>query len=55
MQLSTESECVLWQRPFQEIDEIVAKLELALADVFGEPDVVAAMDAAKCNVPPDGR
>ena len=36
-------------------DEIVAKLELALADVFSQPDVVAAMDAAKCNAPPDGR
>ena len=30
----------------QEIDEIVKRLKHALADVFSEPDVIAAMDAA---------
>jgi hypothetical protein len=31
---------------FQEIDEIVMRLKLALADVFSEPDVIAAIAAA---------
>ena len=30
----------------QEIDEIVKRLKHALADVFSEPDIIAAMDAA---------